>query len=193
MADGDAPEYFQPESRAEWRAWLLEHQGRAEGVWFVSWRTTTGRGRIPYEDAVMEALAVGWIDGQAKTLDDERHGQWFAPRKPRSPWAATNKARVERIEAEGYMQPGGRAAIEAAKANGMWSVFDDADRLIEPAELSALLDADAGTRANWESFPASVRRWALSQIALAQRPETRAKRIEEIARKTAAGERPGPR
>jgi uncharacterized protein YdeI (YjbR/CyaY-like superfamily) len=193
VARSDDAEFFHAETREEWRAWLAEHHERDEGVWLVSWRTATGRSRVPYEEAVMEALAVGWIDGQAKTIDDERHSQWFSKRKPRSPWSAPNKERVERIEAEGYMQPAGRAAIKAAKANGMWSVFDDADRLIEPPELTALLDADPVTRENWNGFPPSVRRYALAQIALAQRAETRGRRIAEIAKKAAAGERPGPR
>jgi len=91
------------------------------------------------------------------------------------------------------MQPAGRAAIERSKANGMWSVLDDADRLIEPPELSALLDADPTARANWDAFPPSVRRLALSSIALAKRADTRERRIAEIARQAAAGERPGPR
>jgi uncharacterized protein YdeI (YjbR/CyaY-like superfamily) len=75
----------------------------------------------------------------------------------------------------------------------MWSVLDDADLLIEPPELAALLDADPSARANWNAFPASVRRWALSSIALAKRPETRAKRITETARQAADNVRPGPR
>jgi uncharacterized protein YdeI (YjbR/CyaY-like superfamily) len=148
---------------------------------------------VSYDESILEALAVGWIDGQAKTIDDERAAQWFAPRRPSSAWSAINKERVERVEAEGIMQPAGRAAIELSKANGMWSVLDDADRLIEPPELATLLDADPLARANWNAFPPSVRRWALSSIALAKRPETRAKRIEETARQAAAGVRPGPR
>ena len=193
MAGQDDGERFHAETREEWRAWLTEHQARSAGVWLVSWRTPTGRPRLSYDESIMEALAVGWIDGQAGTLDEERRLQWFAPRRPSSSWSAVNKERVERVEAEGIMQTAGRAAIELAKANGMWSVLDDADRLIEPPELAALLDADPPSRANWNAFPASVRRLALSSIALAKRPETRAKRIAETARQAAADVRPGPR
>jgi uncharacterized protein YdeI (YjbR/CyaY-like superfamily) len=193
MAGLDDAEHFHAETREQWRAWLTEHQARSAGVWLVSWRTPTGRPRMSYDESILEALAVGWIDGQAKTIDEERAGQWFAPRRPSSAWSAINKERVERIEAEGIMQPAGRAAIELSKANGMWSVLDDADRLIEPPELARLLDADPLARANWNAFPPSDRRWALSSIALAKRPETRAKRIEETARQAAAGVRPGPR
>ena len=193
MAGQDDGERFHAETREEWRAWLTEHQARSAGVWLVSWRTPTGRPSMTYDESIMEALAVGWIDGQSATLDEERRLQWFAPRRPSSSWSAVNKERVDRVEAEGIMQAAGRAAIELAKANGMWSVLDDADRLIEPPELAALLDADPAARTNWDAFPASARKWALSSIALAKRPETRERRVAHTARQAAAGERPGPR
>lgn len=181
------------ETLEEWHAWLAEHHADSTGVWLVSWRTHTRRPRIGYDDAVLEALAVGWIDGQAKTVDGERGAQWFAPRRPSSVWARSNKQRVERLEAEGRMQPAGRAAVDTAKANGMWNVLDDAERLIEPPELAARLDADPVARANWDAFPPSAREMALGWIALAKRPETRERRIAETARRAAANVRPGAR
>jgi hypothetical protein len=68
--DGD---HVHPESVEEWRAWLEEeHHASSHGVWFVSWRSRTGRPVLPYEDVVLEALAVGWIDSQAARLDKDR-------------------------------------------------------------------------------------------------------------------------
>jgi uncharacterized protein YdeI (YjbR/CyaY-like superfamily) len=115
---------------------------------------------------------------------------WFTPRRANSPWAATNKRRVQRLEEEGRMHPAGRRAIEAAKRNGMWTVLDGPENLIEPPELTAALDADPAARANWDAFPASVRKFALSGVALAKRPETRTSRIARIVDKSARGERP---
>ncbi|WP_448811874.1 YdeI/OmpD-associated family protein [Agromyces bauzanensis] len=186
-------EHVHVDTREAWHAWLTEHQADSTGVWLVSWRAHTGRPRISYDDAVLEALAVGWIDGQAKTIDGERGAQWFAPRRPSSVWARSNKQRVERLEAEGRMQPAGRAAVEAAKANGMWNALDDAERLIEPPELAARLDADPVARSNWDAFPPSARQMALGLIALAKRPETRERRIADTVRQAAANVRPGTR
>ena len=75
----------------------------------------------------------------------------------------------------------------------MWNVFDDADRLIEPAELAILLDVDPTARANWNAYPPSVRRSALSWIAIATRDETKSERIAAIVRDASKGQRPGPR
>ena len=63
---------FHAESRAAWRAWLVEHHGTERGVWLCSWKAATGRPTCAYADAVEEALCFGWIDSTVNTLDDER-------------------------------------------------------------------------------------------------------------------------
>jgi len=189
MAMADA-ERYQPSTLADWHDWLAAHHARPEGVWVIQWRSVSGRAPLPYEEMVREALCWGWIDGQVKTLDDARALQWWAPRKPGSVWAATNKARVADLEREGRLQPAGIAAIEGAKANGMWTVLDSVEALEEPAELAAALDAVPAARTNWNGFPRSVRKQGLGWIALAQRAETKAKRIATIVAKAADGIRP---
>jgi uncharacterized protein YdeI (YjbR/CyaY-like superfamily) len=78
---------FHPGSRAEWRAWLAEHHDRSDEVWLVLWRQASGRAGLTYEEAVLEALCFGWIDGKAAGLDDERTMLRFSPRKRGSGWA----------------------------------------------------------------------------------------------------------
>jgi uncharacterized protein YdeI (YjbR/CyaY-like superfamily) len=173
----------------EWRAWLRENAATSSGVWLVFWRSTTARPRVSYDDAVLEALTVGWIDGQARSIDDERTAQWFAPRRQRSSWSRTNRERVARLKAEGRLLPAGVRAIEAAQANGTWSVLEDADNLVMPAEFAEALDARPPAREHWERFPPSVQRQILSHIALAKRPETRQRRIDLAADNASRGER----
>jgi len=115
---------------------------------------------------------------------------WFTHRKPSSPWAASNKARVADLEAEGRLQPEGRAEIERAKADGRWTILDSVDALEEPVELAAALDAVPAARSTWDAFPPGVRKSALSRIALAKRAETKASRVADIVQRAARGERP---
>ncbi len=99
------------ETAEAWRAWLAEHHADTDGVWLVSWRAPPGRpaarppGRpaVRYEEAVCAASCFGWVDAQKRTLDDERAVLLFTPRRARSGWARTNKARVERLRAAGLM------------------------------------------------------------------------------------------
>jgi uncharacterized protein YdeI (YjbR/CyaY-like superfamily) len=146
------------------------------------------RPRIDYEAAVEEALAFGWVDSKSAALDDERTMLWFTRRKANSPWSLTNKERIARLEASGRIADAGRGAVRAAKANGMWTILDDAQNLVVPDDLAVELDAVAGARAHWEGFSASARRSVLEWIVLARKPATRQKRIAETVRKAALGE-----
>ncbi len=155
----------------------------------MTWRPRSGRVGLDYEVAVEEALCFGWVDSTGGRVDDERGKLYFAPRKVRSAWAATNKARVERLIADGRMAPAGLAAIERAKANGSWEVLDGPERLEVPADLSTALDARPPAAANFAAFPPSARKMLLAWIAVAQRPETRAARIAATAESAARNER----
>jgi uncharacterized protein YdeI (YjbR/CyaY-like superfamily) len=175
---------------ATWHEWLGSHHQREAGVWVVLWRPVTGRPRPTYDELIREALCWGWIDGQSKSLDDQRSMLWFTRRKPTSVWSASNKARVADLEADGRLQPSGIAQIERAKADGRWTLLDDAEALIEPVELAEALDADPQSRARWEALSRSVRRQALGWIAIAKRADTRRRRIADVAARVARGEPP---
>ena len=179
-----------PFDRAGWRAWLIANHARSDGVYLVSWRRGSGRTSVSYNDAVEEALCVGWIDSVAGRLDDERGLQFFSPRRPGSGWARSNKERVERLAAAGLMLPAGLAAIEEAKRDGTWTLLDDVENLILPDDLAAALDASPPGREHWDAFTRSPRRAILAWIAQAKRPETRAKRIAEAAGNAARNEKP---
>ena len=89
--------------RAAWRQWLATHHATSPGIWLVFDKKSSRPDRLAYVDAVEEALCYGWIDSTVRTLDDARYVQLMAPRKPKSTWAATNKARVERLIAQGMV------------------------------------------------------------------------------------------
>jgi uncharacterized protein YdeI (YjbR/CyaY-like superfamily) len=172
--------------RGAWRAWLAEHHGRGDGVWVVYDRGPTG---LDYDGIVEEALCFGWVDSQGRGLDEARTMLYVAPRKKGSGWAGTNKARIERLSAEGRMAPAGVAAVERAKADGTWSLLDDVENLTEPPDLTAALDAVPAARAAWDGFPRSARRAILEWITIAKRPATREARIAETVSEAAAGRR----
>jgi uncharacterized protein YdeI (YjbR/CyaY-like superfamily) len=74
----------------------------------------------------------------------------------------------------------------------MWSLLDDVENLIVPDDLGSALDAASRARANWEAFSPSARRAMLQWVVEARRPETRAKRIAEIAASAARNEKAYP-
>jgi uncharacterized protein YdeI (YjbR/CyaY-like superfamily) len=186
-------ERVQPDSVAQWRAWLAEHHARREGVWLVTWRAGSAGPKISYDESVEQALCFGWVDSKGKALDSERTMLWFAPRKARSGWSRPNKRRVERLLAAGLMAAPGLAVVEAAKADGSWTLLDAVEDLVVPDDLAAAFDSAPPAREHWDAFPRSVKRSILEWIVLAKRPETRARRVAETAGKAARNERANER
>jgi uncharacterized protein YdeI (YjbR/CyaY-like superfamily) len=184
----DAP-LVHADDREGWRAWLAANHATVSGAWLVTWRSRSGHAALAYEAAIEEALCFGWVDSTGGRIDDERGKLYFAPRKPRSPWAASNKARVERLIRDGRMTPAGMRAIERAKANGSWEVLDSAERLEIPVDLAAALAAHPPAAENFDAFAPSVRKMLLGWIALAVRSETRASRVRKVAESAARNER----
>lgn len=180
------------ETRAEWRAWLAEHHADSRGVNLVSWRTPTGRPAVGYEESVFEALCFGWVDSVGRRLDDERSTLYFSPRKPRSGWARTNKARVEQLRAEGLMTEAGERAIAEAVANGAWTLLDDVENGVEPDDLPAALDAEPDARRRWDAFPPSARKAMLEWLVQARTTPTRDRRLATVVAQAALGVRAYP-
>lgn len=181
--EGTAPDgrrYVHAETRSSLRRWLAKHQDDGAGAWLVSWKKSTGRPAVPYNDLVEELLCVGWVDSTAGTLDAERGMLWCAPRKRRSGWSRPNKERVARLEEQGLLLPRGVAVIEEARADGSWTKLDEVEDGIEPDDLRAALDADPQARTHWDAFPRSVKRGLLELVAQAKKQETRDRRIATI-------------
>lgn len=178
------------ESGAEWRQWLLENHTTKQGVWLIQYKKHTGKPTITWSEAVDEALCFGWIDSIKKKLDDDRTIQFFSKRKPTGTWSKINKEKVERLTADGLMAPAGLACVETAKKNGSWTILDTIEALIIPDDLAEALGHHKGASTYFASLSKSVRKMLLRWVVLAKRPETRQKRIAEIA--TAAGKQQKP-
>jgi uncharacterized protein YdeI (YjbR/CyaY-like superfamily) len=180
--EGGRIEYasVRPRSRAAWRAWLQRHHASSKGVWVVMAKKHTGLASVSYNDAVEEALCFGWIDTTLNPIDATHYKQLFTPRRPRSTWAASNKARVERLIAQGLMTPAGLAVIEVARQNGSWTSLDETETLTPPPELTAALKKTTKAWRQWLAYRPSRQKQFLFWLAGARRPETRAWRVARI-------------
>jgi uncharacterized protein YdeI (YjbR/CyaY-like superfamily) len=138
---------------------------------------------------VEEALCFGWVDSMADTLDEQRRLQLFTPRRPRSTWTRLNRERVAQLEAQGRMADAGRRAVEVARANGWWTIYDPVEDLREPDELAAALDVVPRARREWDAFQPSARKMMLWWVISAAKPETRARRISAIVEAAGQGKR----
>ncbi|MEA2282353.1 MAG: hypothetical protein QOK21_2960 [Solirubrobacteraceae bacterium] len=180
------PIYFA--TAQELRTWFEQHHASASELVIGYWKAQTGKPSIRWAEAVREALCFGWIDGQGRGIDGERHMQRFTPRKSRR-WSAVNVAHVAELEAGGLMTVAGRRAFEARDTSQLpYSTSKRPDRL--PPEWDERLRREhPAAAAFWDTTPASYRKTCAFWITDAKRPDTRAKRFAELVEACARGER----
>jgi uncharacterized protein YdeI (YjbR/CyaY-like superfamily) len=166
------------ESPADWRAWIEDNHSSASEVWVGIWKARTGRPTVTWAQAVREALCFGWIDGQARRIDDESHMQRFTPRRS-TRWSARNVALVEELEVAGLMHEAGRQAFAARDLTEKpYSLSERPDQL--PSDLDARLRENGAAAAFWDASPPSYRKMAALYVTSAKRQETREKRLATL-------------
>ena len=116
--------------------------------------------------------------------------QYFSKRKPKSLWSKINKAKIERLIDEGLMTPAGLACVDIAKANGSWTILDDVDNLIIPADLETAFKVAPRARDFFDRLSKSNKQMMLAWLKLAKRSETRQRRIEELIEHGEQGNKP---
>lgn len=166
-------------SAEDWRAWLTRNCRSATEVWLVLRHYDSGTPGLRYQEAVEQALCFGWIDGLHRRCGAGSSQLRFTPRTTRSRWSQLNRQRAAKMTELGLMTEHGRAAIEQAKAAGTWQLVPDEQSRAIPDDLQEQLDGNDTARANFESFPPSSRRLILEWIAIAKRPDTRRRRIDQ--------------
>lgn len=156
--------------REEWRKWLARNHDKEEEVWLIYYRKSLGKPRIPYNDAVEEALCYGWIDSIQKGIDEERYAQRFSPRKTNSSLSEANKERIRRLIKEGNMTASGLQAVS--------KVFDESEEFTIAPDILKALKANPNAWKNFQGFPESYRRIRIGYI------ESRRRHGDEIFQKS---------
>ena len=178
---------------AELRAWLTEHAADSPGVWLALTRKGGGTTSLTWQQAVDEGLCFGWIDGQGRKRDEHTSSVRFTPRSRRSMWSQRNVENVARLEALGRMTPAGRAAVEAAQADGRWErAYAPPSEAEVPADLLAAVAAVPEAQAMFEVLTSTNRFALIHRLGAVKRAETRQRKIAEFVAMLARHETPHP-
>lgn len=149
--------------RREWRSWLAANCRKEKEVWLVYYRKSSGKPRIPYNDAVEEALCFGWIDSTVKRIDEERFAQRFTPRRPDSALSEMNEERIRRLIANRRMTSAGLAAVAHA-----FSKKRKVGKMKIAPDILKALKVDAEVWKNFTKFPDSYKRIRIGWIESAR-------------------------
>jgi uncharacterized protein YdeI (YjbR/CyaY-like superfamily) len=180
-------------SAAEWAAWLDAQHESASGVWLKLAKKGSGIASVSQQEAVEVALRYGWIDGQARRLDDVHWLQRFTPRRSQSRWSKRNRAKAIELIERGEMKPAGMREVERAKADGRWdAAYDSQSEAVVPDDLRLELERNPAARELFEALDSRNRYAILHRIQEAKRPETRARRISKLVEMLGEGRKPHP-
>lgn len=184
---------FYAKNRREWGVWLSKHHRTAPEIWLVYYKKASGKPRIPYNDAVEEALCFGWIDSTLKPIDGEKFAQRFSPRRKNSPLSQMNKERVRRLIAAKKMTRFGLASIDHHfDSKSKVSASQQLKNFKLPQDILQEIQRDPDAWKNFRKFPESYKRIRVGWIDGARhRPDEFQKRLRYFLKMTARNKRFG--
>ena len=162
-------------NRTRWRQWLSKHYKSENAIWLIYFRKDSGKPRIPYNDAVEEALCFGWIDSTIKNLDNKRFAQRFSPRNPKSGYSQANKVRLRALIRRRKV----RKEVLATLRN------ISLDRFTFPPDIMKTITANKRAWTNFRKFSKPYREIRIGFIdASRNRPDFFKKRLEYFIKMT---------
>lgn len=187
MAQGPTPTFFR--TAAAFRAWLRRNHDKKTELWIGYFKKASGKGGMVYQEALDEALCIGWIDGIVKSIDGDTYMQRWTPRKKDSHWSLVNVRRFGELDAAGRIQPAGRAAyLRRTPDRTGKAAYEAPLATLTPQQLRKL-KANRRAWAFFESSPAGYQRAAKYWITSAKQAATRERRLAQLIDCNANGKR----
>ncbi len=179
-------------NREDWRSWLEKNHGSKKEIWLVHTKKHTGKPRIPYDDAVEEALCFGWIDSIVKKIDADRYAQKFTPRKEKSKWSALNKKRIIKLIKQGKMTKAGMVKVKDLDLKEIPPKSKPANKNIGiPPDIEKALKADQNAWDNFNELAPSYKKQYIGWISNAKKSATRKGRLGEAVETLALNKKLG--
>lgn len=174
----------------KWSEWLEDNHATVAGIWIKFFKKGSNVESITYAQAVEEALCYGWIDSQAKSLDEISYLQKFTPRRSKSIWSKVNTAKIEKLIIEGKMKPAGLKQVEEAKKDGRWdSAYNSPSTIEFPQEFIKELSKNKKAQFFFDTL-SKTNKYAIAwRIQTAKKEETKLRRMKLIIEKLSKGEK----
>jgi uncharacterized protein YdeI (YjbR/CyaY-like superfamily) len=174
-------------NRKDWRAWLAKNHRSAIEIWLIYYKKQSSKLRIPYNDAVEEALCYGWIDSTLKPVDEQCFAQRFSPRRKNSKLSEMNKERVRRLIKTKKMTRFGLESIRHHLGNNLKKSASSQSlrKFILPQDILEIIKADPTAWKHFVKFPKSYKQIRVGWIDAARhRPEIFNQRLKYFLKMT---------
>lgn len=165
----------------EFSTWLEYNHDREVELWLKIFKKGSGEESINWNEAVIEALCWGWIDGVKKSLDSQAFLQRFTPRRLGSIWSKRNTEHAESLIKEGRMKEAGLKHIQAAKEDGRWeAAYAPSSEVEIPSDFLSALEANLTAKKNFEALSKSAKFNILFNLHTTKKVETKQRRLKKF-------------
>ena len=178
---------FYAANRKQWRSWLAKNHRTEPEIWLIYYKKNSRKQRIPYNDAVEEALCYGWIDSTLKPRNQESYVQRFSPRRKNSQLSEMNKERVRRLMKVKKMTRFGLESIRHHMDHGPKNSKQPPmpKKFKMPEDILNELKKNPVAWRNFQKFPVSYKRIRIGWIdGSRNRPDFFATRLRYFIRMT---------
>ena len=184
------PRFFK--SPSDFRMWLERNHDWAEELSLGLHKKGSGKPSITLREAQDEALCFGWIDGVARSIDENSWAIRFTPRRPGSVWSAVNIKAAHKLIANGRMTPAGLTTFEKRNEKRAKQYSYEREKPEFDAECAKAFRANRDAWTFFHAQPAGYQRLNTWWVMSAKRAETRAKRLAVLIEISTQGRRIDP-
>jgi uncharacterized protein YdeI (YjbR/CyaY-like superfamily) len=161
-------------NRKDWHEWLAANFNTEKEIWLIYPVKTSGKARMPYNDAIEEALSYGWVDSTVKHNDEHSSAQRFSPRNPTSEYSQANKERLKWLVMEGRLHPSMKESVKKVLRT----------EFVFPPDILKVIKENKKAWENYQNFSPAYRRIRTAYINGARhRPDEFKKRLNNFIKK----------
>jgi uncharacterized protein YdeI (YjbR/CyaY-like superfamily) len=173
----------------EFRKWLTGNHDKADEILLKFYKKRSGISSMTIEEAQIQALCFGWIDGKLNKIGESSFVIRFTPRRKGSIWSDVNIRRVKELSRQGLMQPAGLKAFEERdKAKARFYSYEQRSKGLSK-ELEAEFKKRKGAWIFFSAQPPGYQRTISFWVMSAKREETQRRRFARLMAVSAKGQR----
>lgn len=177
------------DSAAKFRTWLAANHDKVPFQWVGFWKKNADRTGLTYDEAVLEGLCFGWIDGQTNRVDDLSVTVRFSPRRAGSHWSELNIQRVKELKEAGKMHAAGMKAFDARKAPEPGVYTYETRPADLPEKLAAVFRKNTKAWNFWRDQTPGYRKSMTWWVVSAKQEQTQLRRLDALISESARGNR----
>jgi uncharacterized protein YdeI (YjbR/CyaY-like superfamily) len=176
-------------SPREFRKWLAANHKKKDEIFIQFYKKGSGKPSMSIQDAQIQALCFGWIDGILRNTGPETFVLRFTPRRKGSLWSEVNIKRVKELTRQALMQPAGLKAFEERdQEKARFYSYEQRSKGLSK-DLEAVFKKNGGAWKFFSAQPRGYQRTITFWVMSAKQETTQQRRLARLIEMSAKNQR----